>query len=54
LDIAKAVGWFKEGNLEALLSKGVRDFLSAASDSFQPDVDAMELAARQLSPDDPD
>jgi hypothetical protein len=54
LDIAKAVGWFKEGNLEALLPKGVRDFLSAASDSFQPEVDAMELAARQLSPGEPD
>ena len=54
LDIAKAVGWFKEGNLEALLSEGVRDFLTAASDSFQPDGDAMELASRELRPGAPD
>lgn len=50
LEIAKAVGWFKEGNLDALLSESVRDFLTAASVSFQPGVDAMKLAARELGP----
>lgn len=51
LDIAKAVGWFKEGDLDARLPEGVKDFLTAASVSFQPEVHAMKLAARQLGPD---
>ena len=54
LDIAKAVGWFQEGNLDALLSEGVRDFLTAAADLFQPDSDAMALASRDLGPGAPD
>jgi hypothetical protein len=48
LDIAKAVGWFEEGNLDTLLPEEVRDFLTAASTSFQPDAKAMELASREL------
>ncbi len=53
MDMAKAVGWFKEGNLDALLSEGVREFLTAASASFQPEVHAMKLAARELGPGAP-
>ena len=54
LDIAKAVGWFQEGNLDALLSEGVREFLTAASASFQPDLATMALASRELGPGAPD
>ncbi len=54
LDIAKAVGWFQEGNLDALLSEGVREFLTAASASFQPDLATMALASRELGPSAPD
>ncbi len=50
LDIAKAVGWFKEGDLDAQLPEGVKDLLTAASVSFQPEVQAMKLAARELGP----
>jgi len=50
LDIAKAVGWFKEGDLDAQLPDGVKDLLTAASVSFQPEVQAMKLAARELGP----
>ena len=50
LDIAKAVGWFKEGNLDALLSESTKDILTAASASFQTDVNAKELASRELGP----
>ncbi|MEE9209241.1 MAG: nucleotidyl transferase AbiEii/AbiGii toxin family protein [Kiloniellales bacterium] len=50
LDIAKAVGWFKEGDLDARLPEGVKDFLTAASVSFRPEVQAMKLAARELGP----
>lgn len=54
LDIAKAVGWFEEGSLDSLLPDGVRDFLTAASDSFQPEGGAMALASRELGPSTPD
>lgn len=50
LDIAKAVGWFKEGDLDAQLPDSVKDLLTAASVSFQPEVQAMKLAARELGP----
>lgn len=50
LDIAKAVGWFKDGDLDARLPEDVKDFLTAASVSFQPEVRAMKLAARELGP----
>ncbi len=50
LDIAKAVGWFKEGDLDARLPKSVKDYLAAAAASFQPDTQAMKLAARELGP----
>ncbi len=49
-DVAKAVGWFKEGDLDARLPEGVKDFLTAASVSFQAEVHAMKLAARKLGP----
>ena len=54
LDIAKAVGWFQEGNLDTLLSEGVREFLTAASAFFQPAVATMALASRELGPSAPD
>lgn len=54
LDIAKAVGWFKEGNLETALSADTKDFLTAAAASFQPDGDAMALASKELGPGEPD
>ncbi len=50
LDIAKAVGWFKEGDLDARLPESVKDYLAAASASFQPDTQAMKLVARELEP----
>jgi hypothetical protein len=50
LDIAKAIGWFEEGDLDALLTVGVREFLTAAADSFQPDGGAMALASKELGP----
>lgn len=50
LDIAKAVGWFKEGNLDALLSESTKEILTSASASFQSDVTAKELASRELGP----
>ena len=50
LDIAKAVGWFKEGDLDARLPESVKDTLAAAAASFQPDAQAMKLAARELGP----
>ncbi len=53
LDIAKAVGWFKDGDLDAQLPEGVKDFLTAVSVSFQPEVSAMTLAARKLRPGPP-
>ena len=51
LDVAKTVGWFKEGDLDARLPEGVKKFLTAASVSFQPEVHAMKLATRELGPD---
>jgi len=48
LDIAKAVGWFKDGNLDTALSEDTKDFLTAAVASFQPNIDAMALASRKL------
>lgn len=50
MDIAKAVGWFKEGDLDARLPESVKDYLAAASAAFQPDAQAMKLAARELGP----
>ena len=50
LDVAKAVGWFEKGDLDAQLPAGVKDFLTAASVSFHPEVHAMKLAARKLEP----
>ena len=50
LDVAKAVGWFEEGDLDAQLPAGVKDFLTAASVSFHPEVHPMKLAARKLEP----
>lgn len=50
MDIAKAVGWFKEGDLDARLSESVKDYLATAAASFQPDAQAMKLAARELGP----
>jgi hypothetical protein len=50
LDIAKAVGWFKEGDLDARLPESVKDYLAAAAASFQPDTQAMKLVARELGP----
>lgn len=54
LDIVKAVGWFEEGDLDTQLPEGVKDFLTAASVSFQPEVSAMKLAAKELGPGGPD
>ncbi len=50
LDIAKAVGWFREGDLDTRLPESVKDFLAAASVSFRPDTEVMKLAARELGP----
>ena len=50
LDVAKAVGWFKDGDLDATLPESVKEFLVAASASFDADLRAIKLVARELGP----
>jgi hypothetical protein len=49
LDIAKAVGWFKDGDLETLLPDPTRRFLMEAAASFDPTTEAMEIVAKNLT-----
>jgi hypothetical protein len=49
LDVAKAVGWFKDGDLESLLPRATKDYLADASTSFDATVRPMALAATTLS-----
>ncbi len=50
LDVAKAVGWFKDGDLDAALPESVKEFLVAASASFDAELRAIKLVARELGP----
>ncbi len=50
LDVAKAVGWFKDGDLDSTLPKSVKEFLVAASASFDADLRPIKLVARELGP----
>jgi hypothetical protein len=53
LDTAKAVGWFKDGELDRKLSGSTRDFLTEASARFDPQVTPLPIKSRSLSPDKP-
>lgn len=50
LDTAKAVGWFKDGDLDRRLSSKTKDFLAAASARFDPNVAPLDLKSRTLAP----
>jgi len=50
LDAAKAVAWFKDGDLEAKLPETTRLFLAGAAKSIEPtDIRPLPLASRRLS-----
>jgi hypothetical protein len=49
LDTAKAVGWFRDGGLDQILSRRTMRFLAAASGKFEPGV-AMPVASKTLAP----
>lgn len=50
LDTAKAVGWFKDGDLEGRLPDGTRTFLAAAAARFDPRVVLVPIRSRTLAP----
>jgi hypothetical protein len=50
LDTAKAVGWFKDGDLDSKLPAGTKSFLAGASAKFDPKVVALPLRSRTLAP----
>lgn len=50
LDTAKAVGWFKDGDLEGRLPDGTRKFLAAAAARFDPRVVPAPVRSRTLAP----
>ncbi|HET6618653.1 MAG TPA: nucleotidyl transferase AbiEii/AbiGii toxin family protein [Dongiaceae bacterium] len=50
LDTAKAVGWFKDGDLEGRLPDGTRKFLAAAAARFDPRVVPVPIRSRTLAP----
>lgn len=52
LDTAKAVGWFKEGDLMRRLSPATRRFLARAAGEFEPGAAKVRLKSRALAPAD--
>ncbi len=50
LDTAKAVGWFKDGDLDRKLPSSTKAFLVAASASFDPRVTPLAIKSKTLSP----
>lgn len=53
LDTAKAVGWFKDGGLEQALGESTRDYLTLASATFDPAIEAVPIRSRALAPTTP-
>jgi hypothetical protein len=51
LDTAKAVGWFKDGDLESKLPAGTRSYLAAASARFDPKIVLPPIKSRALALD---
>lgn len=49
LDTAKAVGWFKDGDLYRKLSSSTRAFLASASAKFDPGVAPLPIKSKTLS-----
>ena len=50
LDTAKAVGWFKDGDLDRKLSSSTRAFLASASAKFDPRVTPLPIKSKTLAP----
>jgi hypothetical protein len=50
LDTAKAVGWFKDGDLDRKLSGSTRTFLRDASTRIDPTIDPLPIKSKTLSP----
>lgn len=50
LDTAKAVGWFKDGDLESKLPGPTKSYLVAASANFDPKVVPLQIKSRALAP----
>lgn len=48
LDTAKAVAWFKDGNLDRLLSASTRSYLERAAATFDPRVTPAKIRSRSL------
>jgi hypothetical protein len=53
LDTAKAVGWFKDGDLDKKLPSSTKTFLAGASAKFDPKVAPMPIKSRTLAPGGP-
>lgn len=49
LDTAKAVGWFKDGDLESALPDASRRYLAAAAAASDPAVAPMPIRSRSLA-----
>ena len=49
LDTAKAVGWFKDGDLDRKLSPSTKAFLVEASANIDPRIDPLPIRAKTLS-----
>lgn len=49
LDTAKAVGWFKDGGLEAALPETSRRYLATAAAGFDPAVSPLPIRSRSLA-----
>jgi hypothetical protein len=49
LDTAKALGWFKDGNLEQVLPETTRSFLTQASSGFDPAVRSLSIKSTALA-----
>jgi hypothetical protein len=50
LDTAKAVGWFKDGDLMKRLPAKTRRYLTEASSDFKPDATRTHILSRVLAP----
>jgi hypothetical protein len=50
LDTAKAVGWFKDGDLDRKLSSPTKAFLLDAAAKFNPAVTPLAIKSKSLSP----
>ena len=51
MDTVKAVGWFKDGDLEDRLPDSARNFLATATAKFDPRVVPVPIKSRTLAPD---